>query len=115
MPKVKLRIVEGYGTAANPYIGGTQADRETSIVLKDNEHIRAVVLSDFTPDKDGSVRSGIEEIPVIPYEFINHLVGKLLTVSDAAFSDVEQRKAFKDLFTQSVWQWYNGQGTADPR
>lgn len=110
MPKVKLRVVEGFGTNASPYIGGTSRDVEVDLELKDNENIRGVIISDFTPEEDGSVRVSPDELPVIPYEFINHLVGKVLTVSDAAFSDVEQRKAFKDLLTQAIWQWYQGQG-----
>ncbi len=31
-----------------------------------------------------------------------HLKGRLLTLVDAAFSDPEQRKAFKDLLSQEV-------------
>lgn len=110
MTKVKLRVVEGYGTNQNPYIGGTGREVETDVILKDNEHVRAITLYDFPIEENGSQRASDDVIPVIPYEFINHLVGKVLTVADASFSDPEQRKAVKDLFTQAVWQWYEGQG-----
>jgi hypothetical protein len=115
MPKVKLRIVEGFGTERNPYLSETEREVETDVVLKDNEHIRAVIVHNFAPDADGSVRTSPDDLPVIPYEFINKLIGRTLTVADAAFSDPEQRKAFKDLLSQSIWQWYGGQGTAKPR
>jgi hypothetical protein len=114
MPKVKLCIVEGFGTNNNPYLSGTERTVETEVTLNPSENIRSVVVYDFEPEEDGGVRVSPDVLPVIPPEFINNLVGKLLTVSDAAFSDPEQRRAFKDLLTQSVWMWYQGQGKTTP-
>lgn len=34
---------------------------------------------------------------------MSNLVGKLLTIIDAMFTDPTQRKAFKDLVTQELW------------
>ena len=34
---------------------------------------------------------------------MSNLVGKMLTIIDAMFTDPTQRKAFKDLITQELW------------
>lgn len=34
---------------------------------------------------------------------MSNLVGKILTIIDAMFTDETQRKAFKDLITQELW------------
>lgn len=36
---------------------------------------------------------------------LSHLKGKLLTLADASFADAQQRKAFKDLVSQTVDQF----------
>lgn len=36
---------------------------------------------------------------------IGNLVGRLLTLVDATFTDLEQRKAFKDMVSQTVYRW----------
>lgn len=36
---------------------------------------------------------------------ISRLQGELLTVVDGAFADPEQRKAVKDLVSQTLWRW----------
>ena len=36
---------------------------------------------------------------------VSELEGKLLTHIDATFSDVQQRKAQKDIIRQMVWDW----------
>lgn len=36
---------------------------------------------------------------------LNDLRGKLLTIVDASFADQQQRKAVKDLVSQTLWQW----------
>lgn len=113
--KVKLWVQEGLGTNGSPAIGGTGRFVETDVTLADGECIKEVAVYEFTPDKGGAVRSSDDTAPVVAYEFINNLVGKTLTLADAAFSDVEQRKAFKDLLTQSIWQWYDGQGRMELR
>lgn len=38
------------------------------------------------------------------HNYKNYTVGRVLTVVDAAISDVEQRKAVKDLVTQAIWE-----------
>lgn len=109
--QVKLEVVEGYGTRANPYIGGTQRVIEVSEELGENEHIRAIHLFSYSePDENGRQEAGGDTIPVIPYEFINSLIGMLMGIEDASFSDETQRNAHKDLVKQKVWQWYESQG-----
>lgn len=108
MSKIKLVIAEGY---TNPVIG------ETSVIdpvlkVSDTHNIIGVVRTDFDEDADGSKRVSDDLAPVIHTEGINHLVGKLLTLTEAAFSDQEQRKAFKDLVMQTTWDWYYGNSHA---
>lgn len=48
-----------------------------------------------------------EDHRVASHRATNSLVGKLLTLIDATFSDPEQRKAMKDLFVDTIWGWQN--------
>jgi hypothetical protein len=52
---------------------------------------------------DGSV--GATAVP-INYDEVYNLKGRLLTLVDAAFTDPQQRKAFKDLVWSTLRQWY---------
>lgn len=112
MSKVKLIVVEGRGTSYSPQIGGTDRVIDLKLELPEKENIIGIIRTDFEPEKDGSVRASDDLCPVIPYERVNDLVGKILTLVDATFSDKEQRKAMKDLFTQIPWSWYNGHSDA---
>lgn len=112
MPKVMLLIQDGYGTAPNPMTG--QKLVKTDVQLGPNQHVRQVVVHDFEPDEDGSVRVGEDRLPAIPHEYINHLVGKVLTVTDASTPDPIQRRAIKDLVSQAIWNWYQGHRADEP-
>lgn len=113
MAKVKLITVEGYGTERNPIIGGSEKVITLDLKLKPNEHIRAAVMYDFDEEfdeqlKEKTRRASDEINPVVPYDFINGLVARLLKHVDAAFSDPEQRKAMRDLIMGEAWSWYHG-------
>jgi hypothetical protein len=43
--------------------------------------------------------------PIISTVEVSNLEGRLLTLVDAAFSDIEQRKAFKSVIRETVWRW----------
>jgi hypothetical protein len=107
MSRVKLVITEGYGTYTNPFIGDASVI-DLDLKVPDTHNIIGVVRTDFDPGKDGSVRTSDDTAPIVYTAGINHLVGKLLTLADAAFNDQEQRKAFKDLVIQTTWDWYWG-------
>jgi hypothetical protein len=109
MSKVKLIICEGYGNQGKPRIGNTEKIIDLGIEVPDTHDIMGVVRYDFDAEPNGDVRSNDELDPVIRYERINTLVGKLLTVIDATIVDKEQRQAQKDLFKQIAWDWYMGQ------
>ncbi len=111
MPKVQLMVQAGYGTGRNPATSYRTID--LGRLIMPNEHIREVTITDFEPEEDGSVRASAEHLPVIVVEHINFLVGELLTVTDATARDEAQRKAVKDLVSQTIWQWYEGQGRTD--
>ena len=52
---------------------------------------------------------------LVGYHDIRTLEGRLLTIVDAAFSDREQRKAFKDLVRAAIWvNWVRHLDTDDP-
>lgn len=36
---------------------------------------------------------------------IGNLEGRMLTLIEASIQDVEQRKALKDIFRQTIWNW----------
>lgn len=109
MSKVKLIVCEGYGSERRPWRLGEGKVIDLGIEVPDTHDILAVIRSDFDVDEDGSRRVDDDINPVVRYERINDLVGKLLTLVDSMFSDPKQRKAAKDLFTQTAWSWYSGQ------
>ena len=108
MSQVKLIVHEGYGGKYSAYTG-EGAVIDLGIRVPDTHDILAVVRSDFDVEQDGSKRSNDAIDPVVRYEKINNLVGRLVTLVDSMFSDPEQRKAAKDLFTQTTWNWYQAQ------
>lgn len=110
MSKVKLVICEGYGSNQRPYLTEEAKVIDTGIEVPDTHDIVTLIRSDFDKDEDGTVRVSDEVDPVVRHEAINGLVGKLLTLVDATFTDVEQRKAQKDLVMKTCWEWYSGQG-----
>jgi hypothetical protein len=109
MSKVKLIVCEGYGNQGLPRVDGTAKVIDLKLEVPDTHDIMGVIRTEFDEEADGSRRDSDAVDPVIRYERINDLVGKLLTITDAAARDSEQRKALKDLVTQSCWGWYSGQ------
>lgn len=107
MSKVQLVVIDGYGTERNPYIGGTTRTVDVDVDLGENGNIRRVIVP-------YSSRSLDEVLPVVPHEFINNLVGRLMTLVDLSFNDAEQKKAFRELLIERVWSWYHGQCDRDP-
>lgn len=51
--------------------------------------------------------SGKTGLVVSPGE-LDRLVGRLLTIIDATYTDVKQREASKTLFRSTIWDWFNG-------
>jgi len=98
--------MEGHGTETSPYISGTTEVLTPSITLKDSQHIQAVVEYDFDADENGERQVSDNIDPVIHIGTINSLIGKVLTLVDATFSDETQRKAARGLFMNTVWEWY---------
>lgn len=102
MSKVSLVISE-YSE-----LPGSGSIYETDTSVEENKHhVTGVVIHDHRTNTDGvrTVSPFIE--PVIGVSDVNNLVGKELTFIEATFTDSEQRKAMKDLFTQVIWDWYN--------
>lgn len=106
MSKVKL-IVEKYNS-----LPGMGRVIDLELRLDESERVAGVIRTDFDPEQDGSRRVSDDVDPVVPFEHINHLVGKLLTIVDASTADKEQRQAQKDLFKQAAWDWYSAHGDA---
>lgn len=105
MSKVKLIVVEGYGNQGVPRIGGTEKVIDLKLEVPDTHDIMGLVRTDFDPEPSGDVRSSDQLTPAIRYERINDLVGKVLTILDAASAN----QATKDLVKQACWNWYTGQ------
>ena len=78
-----------------------------TIEIDEKRSAIGIVLAEFEPDSDGTKRVSGEFLPVIGINDMNNLSGKLMTLIDATFSDAEQRKAMKDLFTQTAWGWFH--------
>ena len=108
MSKVKLIVCEGYGNQGIPRIGGTERVIDLNLEVSDTHDIMGVVRYDFDVDSKGESRSNDAIDPVVRYERINTLVGKVLSIIDAAISDPDQRKAVKDLAKGACWNWYTG-------
>lgn len=109
MSRVKLVVCEGYGGEQRPYKTETAKVLDLGVRVPDTHDILAVIRSDFDTDADGCRRTNDAVDPVIRYERINNLVGKIFTLLDSMLSDPKQRKAAKDLFMQMAWDWYHGQ------
>lgn len=109
MSKVKLIVCEGYGSEQRPYKTETGKVIDLDVRVPDTHDILALVRTDFDAEEDGSRRSSDAIDPIVRYEQINVLVGRLLTLVDSMFADPKQRKAAKDLFRQTAWDWYTGQ------
>lgn len=112
MSKVKLLVVEGNGSNYSPYIGGTEKVLHTTIELPEHLNIVQVIRCDFEADKNGNRRASDDIQPIITLDHMNSLVGKVLTIIDATFTDPEQRKASKDLLKETMYNWYMSQGEA---
>jgi len=112
MSTVTLVTVEGYGGQGIPRVTSSEKYVETGIRVPETHDIMAVVRDDFDPDEDGNRRGNRAIDPVVRYERINDLMGKILTLVDASTADAAQRKAQKDLFKQAVWGWYESQTAA---
>lgn len=115
MSKVKLITQEGYGSNSRPYQGDAKVI-DLNIEVPDTYDIIGLIRTEFDAETDGGVRVSDELTPAIRHERINYLVGKLLTMIDATFTDAEQRKAMKDLFMKICWDWYEGElaGMTEP-
>lgn len=100
---MKLNIV------TQDVVGGLFSTARVTKTIDIDEKRKAigVVMAEFEPDSDGTKRVSGEFLPTIGIHDMNNLNGKLLTLIDATFSDNEQRKAMKDLFTQTAWGWYH--------
>ncbi len=105
MSKVKLIIAEGYGSQGRPRIGGSEEVIDLNIKVPDTHDILGIVRSEFDPEPNGDVRSNDGLDPVVRYERINDLVGKVLTILDSATAN----QATKDLVKQACWNWYTSQ------
>lgn len=56
---------------------------------------------------DDSPARYVSATPLISGVQISNLEGRLKTLADASFSDLEQRKAFKDMITGTLWNWHS--------
>lgn len=102
MSKVKL-IVRKHGSLDD----GRVVDIDLRV--PESENVIGIIRTDFDTADDGSSRASDNIDPIVPYERINDLVGRLLTMIDATFTDKEQREAMKDLYKQIAWDWYGKQ------
>lgn len=102
MSKVKL-IVKEFRALDNGHVV------ETEVRVPEHQQVIGIIRTDFDPAEDGTTRASDDLAPVIPYERINDLVGKLLTQVEASIVDDTQRQAMKDLFKQIAWDWYTSQ------
>lgn len=108
MSKVKLIVCEGYGNQGRPRIDGTEMVIDLKLEVPDTHDIMGVIRTDFDKEADGSKRMSDALDPVVRYERINDLVGKVLTILDAANAN----QPTKDLVKQVCWSWYTGQNDA---
>jgi len=106
MSKVKLIVETVNGLSANKV-------EDIKLELPDKFRVTGIVRTDFTPESDGSVRASDDIEIVIGTDQINYIVGKLLTLVEATFTDQEQRKATKDLVMQTMWNWYEAMSQAN--
>lgn len=108
MSKVKLIVVKRHSLH-------NAEMRDIKIELPEDTKITGIVRSDFEEAADGTKRDSDDIDLVITWDNINNLVGQLLTLVDATFSDGEQRKAMKDIFMDRVWKWYEATDAVNVR
>lgn len=104
MSKVKIIIRKGYGEQGIPVVDGSEEVIDICSV-PDTHDIIGVIRTDFGSDQSGEIRVSDAINPVIRYERINGLTGKLLTILDAANSN----DALKLLVKKACWDWYEAQ------
>jgi hypothetical protein len=82
----------------------------------DFAHPLGYVIEDLTieisdPDENGNSSGGMSfdglngTYPVLFGESLSKLEGKLLTLCDLTFSDLQQREAFKSLVRENLWSF----------
>lgn len=87
------------------FIHGLTA-KEDGLRVPEYLTITGIIRTGFDSLADGTTQSSDDIDPVVYIDNINHLTGKLLTLIDATFTDVDQRKAMKEIFKQEIWSWY---------
>lgn len=84
---------------AEVFLDGVHTPGHTTIQVSPNGRL-VIVVRDTNPDAiEWEERYGVNWV-----EFDN-LVGRLLTLCDATFTDQVQRKAFKDMVRQHIKEW----------
>lgn len=86
-------------TFQSPGTEGANADIKLRVSL--NGKLIAVSSGNTAEAKEGLNR----ELYGVNWTEFDNLVGRLLTLADATFTDPAQRKAFKDLIRQHVKEW----------
>ena len=108
MSQVKLIVCKGFGSETRPFEGEAEVI-DTGIRVPEDHEILSVIRTDFDADEHGDRQSSDDMDPVLHIRQVNGLIGRVLTLGDALFSDPKQRKAAKDLLRQAVWDWYTSQ------
>lgn len=49
-----------------------------------------------------------EIVAIVPNYWISHLEGQVLTLIETLGLQEKQEKAFKDIFREKLWKWYEG-------
>ena len=84
------------------------AYRQAEIEVPDDwSSLRPIALSVATSGPGNRDDTYDNVAVIIEHHKVANLVGKLLTYVDATFTDVEQRKAHKDIVNQIVYDWYS--------
>ncbi len=110
MGKVKIKVAWSKWTEG-PLSKDEYGVHELQVPF-DTEHgsmrILGVSTIDAEVDDDTKTKGYIidQVFPTLDQRDIDNLVGKLLTYVDATFTDVEQRKAHKDILRSSLWDWF---------
>lgn len=80
----------------------TEANEEVPLLVKVSASGQLVHV--MTVDEGGVVKSN-ERILGMSSADTNNLLGRLLTLADATFTDATQRSAYKDMVRQHVRDW----------
>lgn len=110
----KLWLVKNYPSPRNEGEVGRHDPEKYKVkqFTPDNKGVLSDSFKEFVGliyehQEGGGLVGGSYAIPIMTYNDVNNMLGKILSFIDATHSDKEQKEATKKFLTRIVWDYYN--------